>query len=80
MVTVNRRAARRQLRLTTADAGARRIAGALVRGGKVDAPECPLAELFPDAPQAVKVTTKMATQAGFCKRRVEVTTRLAIHD
>ena len=79
MVTVNRRAARRQLRLTTADAGTRRIAGALVRGGKVDA-ECPLAELFPDAPPAVKVTTKMATQAGFCKRRVEVTTRLAIHD
>ena len=79
MVTVNRRAARRQLRLTTADAGTRRIAGALVRGDKVDAPECPLAELFPDAPQAVKVTTKMATQAGFCRRRVEVTTRLAIH-
>jgi hypothetical protein len=45
----------------------------------VDAPECPLAELFPDAPQPVKVTTKMARQAGFCRRRVEVTTRLAIH-
>jgi hypothetical protein len=79
MVTLNRRAARRQLRRTIADAGTRRIAAALVGCGKVDAAECPWAEVFPDAPQAVKVKTKMPTQVGFCRRRLEETTRLAIH-